>query len=78
MSPAERERDLLKKISQAKQLLGVWQLRELRRQALDLLPEGREVSWEDLRRRRWPKGDQVGVTLSVPVWVPARFVPTMA
>lgn len=78
MSPSERDRDLLKKIRQAKELLGVWQLRELRRQALDLLPPGREVSWEDLRRRRWPKGDQVGVTLSVPVWVPARArkVPT--
>jgi hypothetical protein len=78
MSPAAREQDLLQKISQAKRLLGVWQLRELRRQALDLLPPGKEVSWEDLRSRRWPQGDRVGVTLSVPVWVPARArkVPT--
>ncbi len=78
MSPSERDRDLLQKVRQAKQLLGVWQLKELRRQALDLVPPGQEVSWEDLRTRRWPKGDRVGVTLSVPVWVPARAkkVPT--
>jgi len=78
MSPGDRERDLLQKIALAKRLLGVGELKELRRQSLDLLPGDREVSWEDLRRRRWPKGDQVGVTLSVPVWVPARArrVPT--
>jgi hypothetical protein len=37
-----------------------------------------EVSWEYLRGRRWPDGDRVGVTLSVPVWVPAgaRKVPS--
>ena len=46
--------------------------KELRQQTLDLIFPGREVSWEDLRLRRWPGGDRVGVTLSVPVWVPSR------
>jgi len=78
MTPAAREQDFLAKVKLAKEHLGVRQLKELRRQTLDLLPKGREVSWEDLRRRRWPKGDQMGVTLSAPVWVPAKSkrVPT--
>ena len=44
----------------------------LRHETLNLLAPGQEVSWEDVRRRRWPGGDPVGVTLEVPVWVPAR------
>ena len=78
MTQADRDRDFLQKVALAKRLLGIIQLKELRRQTLALLPGDREVSWEALRRRRWPRGDQVGVTLSVPVWVPARArrVPT--
>ncbi len=78
MSALDRERDFLQKAALARRLLEVNRLVELRRQSLALLPEGKEVSWEDLRRRRFPRGDQVGVTLSVPVWVPARAqkVPT--
>jgi hypothetical protein len=72
MSPAERQRDMLQKIALAKRLLGVRRLVELRRQALALIPPGQEVSWESLRTRRGLGGDRVGVTLSVPVWVPAR------
>ncbi len=72
MSAADRERDFLQKAALARRLLEVNRLVELRRQSLALLPEGKEVSWEDLRRRRFPRGDQVGVTLSAPVWVPAR------
>lgn len=72
MTARDRERDFLQKVSRAKGLLGVGRLVELRHQTLNLLPPGREVSWEDLRRRRWPRGDRVGVTLIVPVWVPPR------
>lgn len=73
MSPTDRERDLLQKITLAKSLLDVRQLKELRQQSLKLInSRGREPSWEFLRRQKWPRGDQVGVTLSVPVWVPAR------
>ena len=72
MSVNDRERDLLQKAALARRLLDVNRLVELRRQTLALLPSGREVSWEDLRRRRFPRGDQVGVTLRVPVWVPSR------
>jgi hypothetical protein len=71
MSAADRERDFLQKVALAKQLIGMGRLVGLRHQTLNLLPPGQEVSWEDLRRRRWPMGDQVGVTLEVPVWVPA-------
>ena len=52
--------------------MGVTRLKELRQQSLDLIFPGREVSWENLRIRRWPGGDRVGVTLSAPVWVPSR------
>ena len=73
MSEADRERDFLQKVRRAKSLLGLGsRLLDLRHQTLALLPPGCEVSWEDLRSRRWPQGDQVGVTLKVPVWVPAR------
>lgn len=71
LSAADRERDMLQKAALVRRLLDVRKLVELRRQSLDLLPPGQEVSWEDLRRRRFPRGDQVGVTLAVPVWVPA-------
>ena len=56
----------------AKRLLGVGRLVDLRHETLNLLTPGQGVSWEDVRRRRWPGGDPVGVTLEVPVWVPAR------
>lgn len=72
MSPADRDRDGLQKIALAKRQLDVRRLVELRHQTLALNPPGIEVSWENLRWRRWPDGDRVGVTLSVPVWVPAR------
>ncbi|MBI4796293.1 MAG: hypothetical protein HY790_10750 [Deltaproteobacteria bacterium] len=70
MSPQARDQDFLTKVRQCKSLLGLGRLIELRHQTLNLRELMGEVSWEDLRRRRWPKGDQVGVTLSVPVWVP--------
>ncbi len=72
MPPAAREQDYAAKVALAKRLLGVKKLVELRKQTLALLPPGQPVSWEDLRRRRFTQGDQVGVTLRVPVWVPAR------
>ncbi len=71
MSPQARDQDFLTKIRLAKSLLGVGRLIDLRHQTLNLRSAMGEVSWEDLRRRRWPQGDPVGVTLSVPVWVPA-------
>ena len=43
MSPAERDRDGLQKIAQAKRLLGVGRLVELRHQTLALNPPGIEV-----------------------------------
>lgn len=72
MSATDRDRDCLQKIALAKRLLDVRRLVELRRETQALLPPGMEVSWEYLRTRRLPNGDRVGVTLSVPVWVPAR------
>ncbi|MBU4448054.1 MAG: hypothetical protein KKD99_05670 [Proteobacteria bacterium] len=72
MSEKDREIDFLQKITLAKRLLGVGRLVSLRHATLALLLPGQEVSWEDVRRRRWPGGDPVGVTLEVPVWVPAR------
>jgi hypothetical protein len=72
MSARDREIDFLQKVTLAKKLLGVGRLVSLRHETLNLLAPGQEVSWEDLRRRRWPGGDPVGVTLEVPVWVPAR------
>jgi hypothetical protein len=72
MSEKAREIDFLQKVRLAKSLSGVGRLVELRHQTLKLPPPGQVVSWEDLRRLRWPGGDQVGVTLEVPVWVPAR------
>jgi hypothetical protein len=72
MTTAERDQDFLQKVRRAKSLLGVGsRLVDLRHQTLTLLPPG-EVSWEQLRRRRFANGDQVGVTLKAPVWVPAR------
>src|SRR5208282_4725845 len=78
MSQAQRRRDFLEKIEMAKGLLGVRRLVEIRKETLAMIPPGMEVSWEYLRGRRWPDGDRVGVTLSVPVWVPAgaRKVPS--
>lgn len=70
MSPQARDQDFLTKVRQCKRLLGVGRLVDLRHQTLNLRGLLGEVSWEDLHRRRWPQGDQVGVTLSVPVWVP--------
>ena len=72
MRPEDRDRDFLEKIARVKSLLKVKKLVELRRQSLEFFKDGREVSWEYLRRRRGPGGDQVGVTLAVPVWAPAR------
>jgi hypothetical protein len=71
MTEREREIDFIEKVNEAKRLLGVGRLVSLRHETLNLAPPG-EVSWEDVRRRRWPGGDPVGVTLEVPVWVPAR------
>ena len=70
MTPQARDQDFLTQVRRCKSLLGVGRLVELRHQTLNLRAVVGEVSWEDLRRRRWPNGDQVGVTLSVPVWVP--------
>jgi hypothetical protein len=72
MSPKAREIDFFQKVALAKRLLGVGRLVGLRYETLNLLVPGEEVSWEVVRRRRWPGGDPVGVTLEVPVWVPAR------
>jgi hypothetical protein len=72
MSERDRQIDFIQKVTQAKRLLGVGRLVELRHETLNLLAPGQGVSWEDLRHRRWPGGDPVGVTLEVPVWVPAR------
>jgi hypothetical protein len=78
MSQPARDQDFRAKVALAKRLLGVGRLVSLRQQSLALLYGRGEVSWEDLRLLRWPGGEQVGVTLSVPVWAPARArrVPT--
>jgi hypothetical protein len=70
MSLKDREQEFLAKVRLVKSLVGVGRLIELRHQTLNLRPGVGEISWEDLRRRQWPRGDLVGVTLSVPVWVP--------
>jgi hypothetical protein len=72
MSAREREIDFLQKVSKTKNVLGVSRLVALRHETLNLLGPGYDVTWEDLRRRRWPGGEPVGVTLEAPVWVPAR------
>jgi len=72
LTPEERDRDFLGKIALAKKLLSLNQLLELRNQSLTLLNGYGETSWETLRGLRWPQGDRVGVTLSVPVWVPSQ------
>jgi hypothetical protein len=79
MTAAARDQDFLQKLSRAKSRLQMVRLVDLRHQSLALLtPAGREPSWEYLRRQRWPQGDRLGVTLSLPVWVPAsaQRVPT--
>jgi hypothetical protein len=80
MTRGQRQRDFLEKIALARRLLGIRRPKELRRQTLALIPPGREFSWEEVRLRRWPGGDLLGVTLSVPVWVPfhARQVKTFS
>ena len=72
MSAADRDRDCLQKIALAKRLIDVRRLVELRRETQALVPSGMEVCWEYLRTLRFANGDRVGVTLSAPVWVPAR------
>jgi len=80
MTSQARDRDFLEKVSLAKELLSLTQLKDLRRQSLALLNNREETSWETLRTLRWPQGDRVGVVLSLPVWVPAkaRRVPAYA
>ena len=72
MSERAREIDFLQKVTLAKRLLGMGRLVALRHETLALLLPGQEVSWEEVRLRHWPGGEPVGVTLEVPVWVPAR------
>ncbi len=72
MSERAREIDFLQKVTLAKRLLEVGRLVALRHETLALLLPGQEVSWEEVRLRHWPGGEPVGVTLEVPVWVPAR------
>ena len=72
MSEKDREIDFLQKVTQAKRLLGVGRLVDLRHETLNLLAPGQGVSWEAVRLLYWPGGDRVGVTLEVPVWIPAR------
>ncbi|OPX20095.1 MAG: hypothetical protein BZ151_05710 [Desulfobacca sp. 4484_104] len=73
MSPEEREQDLISKVDQARQLLDMKRLFAMRQRSLRLIRQnGAELSWEGLRRLKWPNGDAVGVLLKVPVWVPAR------
>jgi hypothetical protein len=72
MSERDREIDFLQKVNLAKRLIGVGRLVSLRHETLALLLPGQTVSWEEVRLRHWPGGDPVGVTLEVPVWVPAR------
>jgi hypothetical protein len=72
MPEKDRQIDFIHKVTLAKRLLGVGRLVELRHETLNLLAPEQGVSWEDVRRRRWPGGDPVGVTLEVPVWVPAQ------
>lgn len=83
LSPQERDRDFLAKVSLAKKRLDLVRPVDLRHQALALMHArgDREPSWEYLRHQRWPQGGgKVGVTLSAPVWVPskARRVATYA
>jgi len=72
MSAREREIDFIQKVTLAKRLLEVGRLVGMRHETLNLLSPEQEVSWEVVRRLRWPGGEPVGVTLEVPVWVPAR------
>ncbi len=73
LSPAARDRDMLQKFARAKELLSLRRPVELRHKSLSIInANGREPSWEFLRRQRWPNGDRVGVVLSGPVWVPSQ------
>ncbi len=71
LTPRERDRDFLQKVTLVKNSLDLTRLVDLRHQSLDLLSGREEVSWEDLRLMKWPNRDRVGVRLSAPVWVPA-------
>lgn len=72
MTERAREIDYFQKVQQIKPLLGMWRPVELRYQTQALLAPKQPISWEEIRRLRWPGGEPVGVTLEVPVWVPAR------
>lgn len=81
MTPEERDRDFADKIALARQTLGLQRIKAMRERSLDLInSNGGEISWEYFRLQKWPDGTPVGVTLSVPVWVPSRAkpVPTYA
>jgi hypothetical protein len=78
MSPEERDQDFLEKIDRTRQLTGIRRLKEMRDRSLCLINNnGGEISWEFLRRLKWSDGTPVGVTLTAPVWVPARAKPVI-
>ncbi|HAY21829.1 MAG TPA: hypothetical protein DCY27_06615 [Desulfobacterales bacterium] len=81
MTQEERDQDYREKVAQARQALNLIRMIEMRERSLDLIAtNGGEVSWEYLRRQKWPDGSPVGVSLLVPVWAPsqARSVATFA
>jgi len=73
MSAEDRQQDFISKIDQARELMDMPRLYAMRERSLGLIrSNGGELSWEFIRRLRWPNGDAVGVMLKVPVWVPAK------
>ncbi len=76
MSPEARQHDFQDKIALLQERTGIRRMPELRHRSLDLmLRHGGEISWETLRRLQWPDRAYVGVTLTVPVWVPSQARP---
>jgi hypothetical protein len=76
MTPADRDRDFTEKVAQAYRTMKLERIKEMRERSLALIDsQGGEISWEYLRRQKWPDGTPVGVTLMVPVWVPNKAKP---
>jgi hypothetical protein len=78
MTAQDRDRDFVDKIAQARRLMKLERIKEMRERSLALIDSKcGEISWEYLRRLKWPDGTPVGVTLMVPVWVPSKAKPVV-
>jgi hypothetical protein len=78
MTPEDRDLDFTEKIAQARRTMKLERIKEMRERSLALIDSlCGEISWEYLRRQKWPDGTPVGVILAVPVWVPSKAKPVV-